>query len=78
MSRFNYDAYDKLFPRTPEPAPAVETAVPGFTPTKNKMEGKQPDVPDEEHTPDPLPTEPEILTGGDSNGDGGDSKSDLE
>ena len=42
MARFNSDAYDKLFPRTTE-APQVETAVPTFTPTKNKLEGKDPD-----------------------------------
>lgn len=78
MSRFNYAAYDKLFPRQPEPAPEVETAVQGFTPTKNKMEGKVPDVQDPEPVPDPEPAEPVIPTGGDNNGDGGDSKSDLE
>lgn len=78
MSRFNFDAYDKLFPRQPEPTPAVETAVQGFTPSKNILEGKQPDVQDPEPDQDPLPVEPEILTGGDSDGDGGDSKPDPE
>ena len=78
MSRFNFDAYDKLFPRQPEPAPEVETAVQGFTPTKNKLEGKEPDVQDPEPDQDPEPTEPVEPTGGDSNGDGGDSKPDPE
>lgn len=32
MSRFDYDAYDKVFPREEEPA-TVDTAVEGFTPT---------------------------------------------
>lgn len=43
MSRFNFEAYDKLFPREPEPV-HVESAVDNFTPTKNKVEGKDPDV----------------------------------
>ena len=52
MSRFNSEAYDKLFPRTPDPVPAAETAVEGFTPTKDKIEGKDPDKTPE---PDPEP-----------------------
>lgn len=32
MSRFDYDAYDKVFPREEVPA-TVDTAVEGFTPT---------------------------------------------
>ncbi len=46
MSRFNFEAYDKLFPREPEPV-HVESAVDNFTPTKNKVEGKDPDEIDE-------------------------------
>ena len=42
MSRFNFSAYDNLFPREPEPV-HVESAVDNFTPTKNKVEGKDPD-----------------------------------
>lgn len=42
MARFNSVAYDKLYPRTQEPV-QVETAVPTFTPTANKLEGKDPD-----------------------------------
>lgn len=42
MSRFNSTAYDKLFPREPESV-HVESAVENFTPTKNKVEGKDPD-----------------------------------
>lgn len=46
MGRFNFEAYDKLFPREPEPV-HVESAVDNFTPTKNKVEGKDPDEIDE-------------------------------
>lgn len=46
MSRFNSAAYDKLFPRPVETAPAPETVVSSFTPTKNKLEGTDPDVTD--------------------------------
>ena len=42
MSRFNSEAYDKLFPREPEPV-HIESAVENFTPTKNKVEGNDPD-----------------------------------
>lgn len=54
MSRFNSEAYDKLFPRTPDPIPAPETAAEQFTPTKDKLEGKDPDKEDEKD-PDPSP-----------------------
>ena len=62
MSRFNSEAYDKLFPRTPDPVPAPETAVEKFTPTKDKLEGKDPDT-SEENTPgeqDPIPEDKEV------------------
>lgn len=52
MSRFNSEAYDKLFPRVPDPVPAAETAVEKFTPTKDKLEGRDPDKVQE---PDPTP-----------------------
>lgn len=77
MSRFNSEAYDKLYPREPEPAPSVETSVQGFTPTKNKLEGKQPDFQDPDPAPDPLPVEPDVA-GGDNDGDGKHSEPDPE
>lgn len=64
MSRFNSEAYDKLFPREPEPV-HVESAVDNFTPTKNKVEGKDPDQVAQEDPKqdliieDPEPAEPE-------------------
>ena len=76
MSRFNSEAYDKLFPRTPDPVPAPETAVEKFTPTKDKLEGKDPDI-SEDDTPgeqDPMPEDKEV----DADGNGEHSKSDLE
>ena len=68
MSRFNSAAYDKLFPREPEPV-HVESAVENFTPTKNKVEGKDPDQieapeePKQDHVvEDPTPAELEDVT----------------
>lgn len=64
MSRFNSVAYDKLFPREPEPV-HIESAVDNFTPTKNKVEGKDPDQVSPEDpkqdliVEDPEPVEPE-------------------
>ena len=37
MSKFNSDAYDKLFPRKEE-VEHVETVVPTFTPTDDRLE----------------------------------------
>ena len=77
MSRFNSAAYDKLFPRPVHTDPAPESAVDTFTPTKNKMEGKDPDVTDP--APDQIPEDPEPENvGGDPDGDGSDSKPDTE
>lgn len=42
MSRFNADAYDKLFPREVE-TENIETVVETFTPTKDILEGKEVD-----------------------------------
>lgn len=39
MSRFNSEAYDKLFPRKQE-VETVETVTPTFTPTADKLEEK--------------------------------------
>lgn len=65
MSRFNSSAYDKLFPREPEPAQPVETAVETFTPTKDKLEGQPeketviPEVPE-----DPIEPVKEVMHDG--------------
>lgn len=37
MSRFNADVYDKLFPREEE-VEKVETVVPTFTPTEDRLD----------------------------------------
>ena len=80
MSRFNSEAYDKLFPREPEPV-HIESAVDNFTPTKNKVEGKDPDQVSPEDPKqdliieDPEPAEPEE---GVTNGHDEHSKSDTE
>lgn len=60
MSRFNSQAYSKLYPREPEPVKPVETAVETFTPTKDKLEGK---VEPDRTIPDPVPEvpDPELL-----------------
>lgn len=78
MSRFNFEAYDKLYPRQLEPAPNVETAAQGFTPTKNKLEGKQPDVQDPDPEPDKVLEEPENVTGGGEDGNGKPGEPDPE
>ena len=44
MSRFNAEAYDKIFPRSNDPVPAPETAVETFRPSQDKLEGKDPDT----------------------------------
>lgn len=43
MSRFNAEAYDKIFPRSEDVTPAPETAVETFRPSQAKEEGKDPD-----------------------------------
>ena len=69
MSRFNSEAYDKLFPREPEPV-HIESAVDNFTPTKNKVEGKDPDQVTQDEpkqdlvVEDPEPSELEDVTNG--------------
>ena len=45
MSRFNSEAYDKIFPRQDYQAPAPESAVEGFKPDNSPV--------------DPITTEPE-------------------
>ena len=78
MSRFNSTAYDKLFPRVEDPAP-VETVVSTFTPTTDKLEGKDPDqdkILEVPAAPDPAPA-PED-EGGDTDGYAEHSKPDSE
>ena len=61
MSRFNSQAYDKLFPREVAPVTPPETSVDGFHPTKDKAEGKEPDVVDvvtPETSVDDIPLDP--------------------
>lgn len=73
--RFNSEAYDKLFPREADPAPAVETPVETFRPSQNKV----PDTPvpgDPDPAPDPVPSVPGETEVNDD--DGGDRQSDSE
>ena len=84
MSRFNHEAYEKIYPRTVE-APAPESVVSTFRPTQDKLEGKDPDVADQpvkQDTVKPaapiiedIPDEPE---GGDGDGHAEHSKPDSE
>lgn len=60
MSRFNAEAYDKIFPRS-EDIPAPESAVETFRPTMDKLEGKDPDAPEVEVKEDTVkPADPII------------------
>ena len=73
--RFNSEAYDKLFPREADPAPAVETPVETFRPSQHKV----PDTPvpdDPDPAPDPAPSVPEETEVIDDNGN--DCQSDSE
>ncbi len=77
--RFNSEAYDKLFPREADPAPAVETPVETFRPSKNKV----PDTPvpgDPDPAPDPAPDPVPSVPGETEvkNDDGGPGQSDSE
>lgn len=47
MSKFNADVYDKLFPREEKVEP-VETVVPTFTPTDDRLESDSETVDAEE------------------------------
>ena len=79
MSRFNADAYDKLFPRSTDPDPAPESAVDTFRPSQDKLEDPAPQAKVETALPemDPSAADPEP-EGGVDNGDGSNSKSDPE
>ena len=78
MSRFNSEAYDKLFPRVEDPVPVQETAVETFRPSQEKIEA-DPTVSVKVETvlPELLDPEP-VVDGGDHNGDGEYSKPDSE
>ena len=63
MSRFNSEAYDKLYPRVEDPAPVQETVVETFRPSQDKVE-EDPATPIKVETVlpeilDPTPAEPE-------------------
>lgn len=78
MSRFNSEAYDRLFPREVDPMP-VETVVSTFTPTTDKLEGKDPDQDKGKKEVPVVPDlEVEADNGGNPDGDGCVDKSDSE
>lgn len=78
MSRFNSEAYDRLFPRVEDPVPVQETAVDTFRPSQEKVEA-DPVAPIKVETvlPELLDPEP-IPEGGDDDGNGEHSKPDSE
>ena len=86
MSRFNSVAYDKLFPRETETAPAPETVVDTFTPSSDLEHGDDPDqTEDQDMMPGPDGQKASAVhvqdidaPGGDDNGDGGNSEPDSE
>ena len=78
MSRFNSEAYDRLYPRVEDPVPAQETVVETFRPSQEKVEA-DPEIPVKVETVLPEILEPEpIPEGGVFDGDGSNSKSDPE
>lgn len=79
MSRFNSEAYDKLYPRVEDPVPVQETAVETFRPSQEKVEA-DPATPVKVETvlPEILDPEPVVPEGGVINGDGEHSKPDIE
>lgn len=74
MSRFNSEAYDKLFPRVKETTPAPETVVETFRPSQSKPAEVEKTV----ETPEPAPSDPEIKEEGGSDGVGDISEPDPE
>lgn len=40
--RFNFDAYEKVYPEMPKAPEPIETAVEGFNPTAEHLEEKKP------------------------------------
>lgn len=72
--RFNSEAYDKLFPRQTDQAPAVETPVETFRPSQNSGKAEKP-VEDPASVPeDPAAPEEEEVT----HDDGSTGESDPE
>ena len=80
MSRFNSAAYDKLFPRIEDPVPVQETAVETFTPSQDKLEGKDPDVKEDTIKAQDfeIPEDPDPEVGGVEDGYAEHSKPDSE
>ena len=77
MSRFNSEAYDKLFPRHADPAPVPETPVETFRPSQQeKHETPVPEDPVEDEVEDPAPYIPEEQEVTDD--DGSNSQPDSE
>ena len=79
MSRFNSEAYDRLYPRVEDPVPVQETAVETFRPSQENVEA-DPVVPVKVETvlPELLDPEPVVSEGGVNDGDGEYSKPDIE
>ena len=79
MSRFNSEAYDRLYPRVEDPVPVQETAVETFRPSQEKVEA-DPVVPVKVETVLPELLDPELVVseGGVNDGDGEYSKPDIE
>ena len=59
--RFNSEVYNKLYPRPEHVEPAPESVVSTFHPTKDIVEGKDPDVKDPEPIQEPAAPEPVTL-----------------
>ena len=76
MSRFNSEAYDKLFPRTPDPVPAVETPVETFRPSQSNAEEQPVDPVPPEPSEDKFSVGPEEME--ENNDNGSTSESDPE
>lgn len=74
MSRFNSEAYDKLFPRVTETTPAPETVVETFRPSQNKPAEVEKTV----EAPEQASADPEIKEEGGSDGAGNVSEPDPE
>ena len=75
MSRFNSEAYDKVFPQVEDLTPAPESAVETFTPSQDKIKVETV-IPEVEGKEDPdIPEDPE---GGVEDGHAEHSKPDSE
>lgn len=63
--RFNSEVYDKVYPRPVHTDPAPESVVSTFHPSKDLVEGKDPDVKDPEPIQVPADPEPVVPPAGD-------------